>query len=142
MKHSKSRGFTMVEVLIVVVIISLLSTLALSSYGEYIRKARRADAKADLLELAQLIERNYTESNRFHQDVTGTAYALEFTQSPQQGRAFYNLSFVAGQPTTTTYTIQAVPTGSQTDDSRCMILRLDHTGNRTATGTGGTAECW
>ena len=141
MKHTKSRGFTLVEVLIVIVIIGLLSSLALSSYGEYVRKARRADAKADLLELAQLIERNYTESHRFNRDAAGNNYALEFNQSPQQGRAFYNLSF-AGTPTTTTYTIQAVPTGSQTKDGRCMTLTLNQAGVRTVSGSGTVADCW
>lgn len=142
MKQTKSRGFTLIEVLIVVVIISLLSALALSSYGNYIRKARRADAKADLLELAQLIERNYTESNSFAVDAAGNAYALEYTTSPQSGRVFYNLQFAAGQPTATTYTIRAVPAGSQQKDVSCMTLGLTHTGAKSVSGSGTVAECW
>jgi len=142
MKQTKSRGFTLIEVMIVVVIISMLAALALSSYGSYIRKARRADAKADLLELAQLIERNYTESNSFAVDAAGNAYALEYTTSPQSGRVFYNLQFAAGQPTATTYTIRAVPNGSQTDDVRCMTLGLTHTGVKSVSGSGTVAECW
>ncbi|MDX1697352.1 MAG: type IV pilin protein [Thiohalobacterales bacterium] len=144
MKHTRSCGFTLVEVLIAVVILGLLSSLALSSYGNYIRKARRADAKADLLELAQLIERNYTESNRFHEDVTGAAYALEYNRSPRQGQKFYDLRFAAGQPTTTTYVIEAVPFGPQTRDTRCLTLTLDQAGNKgiDAGATGTVAECW
>jgi type IV pilus assembly protein PilE len=140
MKHTKSRGFTLIEVMIVVVIISILGGLALSSYGSYIRKARRADAKANLLELAQLIERNYTESNSFAVDAANNAYALEFTTSPRNGRTFYNLSFAA--QTATTYTIQAVPTGSQTKDTQCGTLSLAHTGVRTESGTGTVGDCW
>jgi type IV pilus assembly protein PilE len=144
MKQTKSRGFTLIEVMIVVVIISLLSALALSSYGNYIRKARRADAKADLLELAQLIERNYTESNSFALDAAGNAYALEYNTSPAGGgRVFYNLRFPPGTPpTATTYTIEAVPAGPQTDDVRCMTLGITQTGAKSASGPGGVAECW
>ena len=141
MRQSKTRGFTLVEVLIVVVIISLLAGLALSSYGNYIRKARRADAKADLLELAQLIERNYTESNSFAVDAAGNAYTLPFNRSPATGRIFYNLSLNPA-PTATTYTIQAVPTGSQTDDTLCMTLSLNQAGQRFESGSGTVADCW
>lgn len=142
MRQTKTRGFTLVEVLIVVVIISLLAGLALSSYGNYVRKARRADAKADMLEIAQLLERNRTESNRFHQDAAGNAVTLAtigITQSPQQGRAFYNLGLVSAA---NTYTISAVPTGSQTDDTLCMTLSLNQAGVRTESGSGTVADCW
>ena len=142
MKHTKSRGFSLIELLIVIVVLGTLTTLAVSSYQESVRKTRRAKAKADLLELAQLIERNFTESNRFDQDAAGNAYALAFTTSPRTGRTFYNLSFPAGQPTATTYTIQAVPTGSQTRDVMCMTLTLNQTGLRTESGYGTVADCW
>jgi len=144
MRQTRARGFTLIEVMIVVVIISILATLALTSYGSYIRKARRADAKADLLELAQLIERNYTESNSFAVDALNNAYALEYNASPQTGgQVFYTLQFPVGTPpTATTYTIEAVPVGSQTNDVRCMTLRINQTGAKTTSGPGGAAECW
>ena len=140
MRKTKTRGFTLIEVMIVVVIISLLAGLALSSYGNYIQKARRADAKADLLELAQLTERNYTESNSFLVDAANNAYNLAYTRSPQNGRIFYNLSFA--NRTATTYTLQAVPTGSQTDDTLCMTLSLNQAGQRFESGSGTVADCW
>ena len=142
MRQTKTRGFTLIEVMIVVVIISLLAGLALSSYGSYIRKARRADAKADLLEIAQLLERNRTESNRFHQDAAGNAVNLTtigITQSPQQGQAFYNLTLASAA---NTYTITATPAGSQQKDTQCGTLTLNQAGVRTESGSGTVADCW
>ena len=142
MKHKKSRGFTLIEVMIVVVIISILATLALTSYGNYVRKARRADAKADILEIAHLLERNRTESNRFDQDAAGNAVTLAtigITQSPQQGVAFYNLALASGA---NTYTITATPAGSQTQDTRCGTLTLNQAGTRTESGSGTVTDCW
>jgi type IV pilus assembly protein PilE len=138
MKHTKSRGFSLIELLIVIVVLGTLTTLAVSSYENYVRKAKRSKAKADLLELTQLIERNYTESNRFDQDAAGNAYTLAFSKSPRTGKTSYNLSFAAA-PTTTTYTIQAVPTGS---DPLCGTLTLNQAGVRTESGTGTVADCW
>ena len=139
MKHTKSRGFSLIELLIVIVVLGTLTTLAVSSYQNYVRKAQRSKAKADLLELAQLIERNFTESNRFDQDAAGNAYALAFTTSPRTGDTYYNLSFAAGQPTTTTYIIRAVPAIS---DPLCGTLTLNQAGVRTESGTGTVADCW
>jgi len=144
MKYKAERGFTLIELMIVVVIIGILATFANSSYQNSVRKARRGDAKAALLELAQLMERNYTEANRFDQDPAGTAIALGtnlgFNTSPNTGGStFYNLSFatLASQ----SFTLQAVPVSPQTKDTRCMTLTLSNTGARAAS-TGNNTECW
>ena len=139
MKHTKSRGFSLIELLVVIVVLGTLTTLAMSSYQNYVRKAQRSKAKADLLELTQLIERNFTESNRFDQDAAGNAYTLAFTTSPRTGKTSYNISFPAGQPTATTYIVQAVPAGS---DPLCGTLTLNQAGVRTESGTGTVADCW
>jgi type IV pilus assembly protein PilE len=143
MKHRKSRGFSLIELLIVVVVISILATLAITSYGNYVRKARRADAKADILELAQLLERNYTETNTFTVDGAGVAItpaSFGLTQSPQQGQAVYILTFPV--QTATTYRILATAQGPQQSDTRCMNLTLDQAGVKGISGSGTVAECW
>ncbi len=137
MRHTKTRGFTLIEVMIVVVIISLLAGLALSSYGNYIRKARRADVKADMLQLAQLMERNYTESNDFSADAAGNP--INLATFGITGGPFYNLSLARAA---TTYTISAAPVGSQQKDVLCMTLTLNQAGVRTVSGSGGVVDCW
>ncbi len=142
MKYSKHRGFTLIELLAVVTIIGLLTYMAVAAYQGHVRKARRADVKTVLLETVQFLERNYTEANRYDQDSAGTAITLPFSESPLDGsRKYYDVQLV-GAPASQTFTIEAVPKNSQEKDTRCATLRIDQAGIKTATGPGGTSECW
>lgn len=108
----RSAGFTLIEVMIVVVIIGILSSIAYPSYQDYVKQARRADAQASLMELAQFMERHYTSKGGYLADgQTGSAPSLPFSSSPKDGgTAAYNLS-LAEKTTAQTYTVQAVPVG-------------------------------
>ncbi len=142
MKYISSRGFTLIELMIVIVVVSIITAMATVSYQNSIRKARRGDAKAALMELAQLMERNYTEANRFDKDAANADYNLPFDTSPKDGtRAYYTITL----PTLTsqTFMLQAAPVAPQTKDTLCMTLRLDNTGTKSISGGSGTAaECW
>jgi len=126
------QGFTLIELMIVVIIIGILASIAYPSYVDSVRKARRSDAQAVLVESANIMERAYTEFNAYNSAST----ALPFSVSPKTGTTYYNLSFSAR--TATTYIIRAIPTGSQTADD-CLTLTLSSTGAKTASGTG---SCW
>jgi type IV pilus assembly protein PilE len=136
LQNKNSSGFTLIELMIVVTIIAILAAIGYPGYQNYVTKARRVDAQADLLELSQYMERFFTENGRYHQDAGGTAVSLPFNKSPSEGSStFYNLSFVAGSPTSTTFTLQAVPVGAQLkNDTQCGALSLDHTGVKCALG--------
>lgn len=96
--------------MVVIVIVSILASIGYPSYQNQIRATRRGDAQSDLLQLAGFMERFFTVNNRFDQDVAGNATALLFKQSPQDGAAkYYDIGFVAGQLTSTTYTLRATP---------------------------------
>lgn len=140
MKATRSRGFSLIELLVAVVILSLITLMAVNTYRGSVLKARRADAKASLLELAQLLERNYTETNSFATNISGNPYTLPFTTSPRNGTTYYNLTLPT--QTATTFTLQAAPAASQTDDTRCMTLTLDQAGVKTKSGSGTLVECW
>lgn len=139
-------GFTLIELMITVAVIGILASIAYPSYQEYVRRANRADAKAVLLETAQLMERNFTEANRYEQTSSGTTINtawLPFQQSPKTGTAKYTIQFASAMPTQTTYTLEAIPTGTMTGDA-CATLSLTHVGVKavspSATKTAG--ECW
>lgn len=145
MKSRKQAGFSLLEVLVVVAIIGVLASLALTSYQNSVRKARRADAKTVLMETAMFLERNYTEANRYDQDAAGNTIdnnALPNREAPIDGNTkFYDIQFL-GTPGTHTFTIQAVPKNTQVKDTLCATLGIDETGAKSVTGSGTVNECW
>ena len=95
--------------MIVVAVIGILSAVAYPSYQKYVQQARRADAQVALMELAQFMERHYTQKGGYLESgQSGGSPNLPFTSSPKSGEAAYNLSLAAikGQ----SYSLQAVPT--------------------------------
>lgn len=131
---SKSRGFTLIELMIVVAVVAILATIALPSYNEHVRKTRRAQAKADMLEIAQMLERRFT-TNRSYAGFDGSA----FNQSPRTGDARYSIAI--DPLTATTYTITSTALGGQAAD-KCGNLGLTHQGGKTASGSLGATGCW
>ena len=131
----KQKAFTLIEVMIVVAIIGILAAIAYPSYQQHIIKTRRASATACLVELAQFMERYYTTRMSY------TGATLPATSCRTDLGSYYVFSFPAAI-TATTFSIQAAPQGSQTGDTRCGNLGIDHVGNKTESGTGSVSDCW
>ena len=124
----KKFGFTVIELMIVIAIVSVLVVLALPSYHNSVRKSRRAEAQSTLTQFAGFAERVFTQSN---------SYA---SVSLPAGDNFYTYSWGAPDPpTATAYTIKATPTTVQNKD-RCGTMTLTQTGQKTNTGT--ETDCW
>ena len=144
MNASRQRGITLLELMIVVVVIAILASIAYPSYTNHALRAKRGDAKAALLENAQFLERNYSETNRYNLKPDGNALAnadLPYQTAPRDSSTTaYTLSFQGGGPAAGTYTLQAVPQGGQTKDA-CGTLTVNQAGTRTASG-GSVADCW
>lgn len=128
------RGFTLVELMIVVAIVAILATIALPSYDAYIRKARRADAMASLSQAQATIERCYAA---YFSYATPPCAALPATSSD----GFYT---IAATSAATTYTLTATAAGSQVADRTCRQMTIDQAGQRTAADDAGNAQfsCW
>ena len=126
------RGFTLIELMIVVVVVGILAAIAFPSYTRYVEKARRADAKSALLDASQRLERCYTQNNTYVGcPVAGT--------SPD---GFYAIAATAQTVTAFTLTATPVATGPQAGDIRCGTYTLQSTGARAASGSLGTDLCW
>lgn len=92
----------MIELMIVVAIIGIIAAVAYPSYQENVRQTRRSSAQADLMELAQWMERQYAQDYSYLEG--GNQPVLPFTVSPRNGAAFYNLSF-SGNVTQNAFTL-------------------------------------
>jgi type IV pilus assembly protein PilE len=120
-KTTHQFGFTLIELMITVAIVSVLATVGMGSYTTYITKSRRADAQAVLLNLAQFMERVYTENNTYKPG--GNNPTLPYTESPIDGSSkYYNLTLSAS--TATSFTLRATPKNSQAGDGFLEITNL------------------
>lgn len=132
----RRRGFTLVEVMIAVAVIGILTAVALPSYRQHVANSRRADARAAILSLAQLMERWYTERGTYVGATVG-ASGIYPSASPQ---GYYTMSISAQDATT--FTISAAPAGAQTGDA-CGSYTYTQAGTRGVSGGSRTvAQCW
>ncbi len=140
MQRVHQRGFTLIELMITVAVIAILAAVALPSYQEYVRKARRADAQSFMLEVA---------AKQQHFMVDRRAYSESLTDAPASGGLgltvpsavgpYYDIELVADNGARPpTFTVTAKPKGSQTAE-KCGELELNHQGVKKAAGTG---TCW
>jgi len=126
-RKNRQGGFTLIELMIVVVVIAILAAIAIPAYGNFVRQAHRADAQTDMLQFAQAMERCFTR----HRSYSGASCPDDPLDT-----ARYEFSVVPEEPTTT-FTITATPVGAQNSD-QCGEMTLNHLGERNAAGD----NCW
>ncbi|WP_429001334.1 type IV pilin protein [Xanthomonas arboricola] len=135
-QRAGAGGFTLIELMIVVAIVGILAAVAYPSYADHVRKSRRAQAKADLVEYSQLLERSHTTNNTYASFKFGNGSTT--IQSPREGdTAQYNITLATTQ---STFTLTAAPQGNQAKD-KCGTLTLNQTGVKTPSATT-TPGCW
>lgn len=135
--NTVNRGFTLVELMIVVAIVAIITAIALPGYQGQVRDSRRADCTAVLMQGRQMMERFYTKNYTYAGAVVGTDTPAK---CPIDGNnTHYNLAFV-GTPDATGFTLQATRANAQVSDA-CGDLTINQAGQKTASG-GTVDDCW
>ncbi len=138
---SRSKGFTLIELMIVVAIIGILASIAYPSYQDSVRKSGRVDGKITLTQYAALQERYYTNNDTYASSLGATELDVS-TSSPED---YYTISLGNSGCGTTkftcfTLTATAKATGPQVNDkpagTDCTVLTLNQLGQKTPTA------CW
>jgi type IV pilus assembly protein PilE len=149
-RRGSQNGFTLIELMIAVAIIGILMRLAYPAYNNSVKKARRADAKTALLDLAQREERWLATANIYSTSAPELGYAAGTTvtaAAPMSvvtgSAAFYQVS--VSMPTSTSFLLTAarISTSPQIKDTQCGDFTLTNTGLQGVTNATTTAaDCW
>ena len=139
---NKEAGFTLIELMIVVLIVSILGFIALPGYRNYSLRAARAEGKAMLVTAASKEEQFFLNNKTYTVTIATTA-GLNMPNLSESGK--YQLSITAGATgsITSSYLLTATPQGGQTDDLDCYTFTLGSDGMKgIVTGTAAVTECW
>ena len=143
--QAKLRGFTLIELMITIAIVALLSAIALPSYNNYVRKAKRMDAKIALLDMASRQERFFSTNNTYTKLATNLGYTALPASVPGSGTATYEIK--VSEASASAYNLLATPQGGQLKDS-CGSYTINQLGVQGNTFSGVSlnltlsAECW
>ncbi len=130
--YRAARGFTLIEVAVVMAVAAILAAVAIPNYGEYVMRSHRSAVQSFISDVASRQSQFFLDRRSF----ATTVGALNMA-APADVAARYTVAIavVAGPPAG--FQVSATPIGTQATD-RCGLLTIDQAGNRTAVGT----RCW
>jgi len=146
----RARGFTLVELLVAMGIVTILTTMAVPSYRHAMHRAQRLDARLALQRIQYLQERHYAQYLRYAARLGGGRDSPDSLAMPDRSEAGnYELSLLAGgDGQTFTAMAQARAGGRQADDLSCQQLAIDDAGLRRSADAAGNwssadpQRCW
>ena len=138
------RGFTLIELMIVVVVVAILAAIAIPAWQRYAYRSRRPDGQELLIRIAQAEERYYTNYNRYPVSLSSIGFNTDPAPS-EHGYYTATIALPAGDAAGTGFIATAQPQGAQADDV-CQNLSIDNTGDKqpdvTKAAQNTNGPCW
>jgi type IV pilus assembly protein PilE len=128
----REAGFTLIELVVVMVVIGILAAIAIPNYSEYVLRGHRSAAQAYISDLASRQSQFFLDRRRY----ADTVAALN-VPAPAEIASRYTITVVAVAGPPAAFTLTATPSGPQASD-RCGVMTIDQTGTKGAAAT----RCW
>ncbi len=143
----KNKGFTLIELMIVVLIVAVLLTVALPSYQQQVRKTRRSLGKAELMEVMARQEQFFLNHRQYAGLLTdlgypASPYAIDAQGNDDLAAATDRIYLIDISTLPNSFTLYATPQLSQSGDRLCATLSLTSIGLRAVTGSAAPSQCW
>ncbi len=135
------RGVTLIELMIVVGIVAVLASLAVTTYSRYVVKTNRAAAAAVLLGIANRQEQYFLDAREYAADMT----ALGATPPPEVSSNYTIATSADNSATPPTFQVTATPISGSNQaarDTKCATLTLSGAGAKSISGSGSIQDCW
>jgi type IV pilus assembly protein PilE len=142
------RGFTLIELMMVITIIGILAAIAFPGYQQYVTRTKRGAAKSVIVQVMDRQAQYYVDNKGFATDLADLGWGASTFAIDRGGKEVATTSgdrtYVIGLAdgaSATAFTVEAVPQLTQaTRDAKCGTLRITHTGVKSVSGTA--TDCW
>jgi type IV pilus assembly protein PilE len=131
------RGFTLLELMIVVIVVAILAAIAIPSYRQYVLRAHRTDAQRQLIDAAARQERYFYSNNAYASALSDLGMSSTVPAGATGQDVTYTLSVASAS--STDYLFKATPVNGQTQD-KCGWFELSRAGERSSQHSD--THCW